>query len=132
MNMRVNDMKANLLRSLVGLVLLCYGLSLGPSLLAYPSPPAALLTQAYSALAQADHDYKGHRVNAMKQVQAAGKILGVNVRGDGKGHERQGVSDAQLRTAQGLLQQARASLSGKALKHVDKALQEISLSLSIK
>jgi hypothetical protein len=39
----------------------------------------------------------------LKQIEAAAKLLGVNVRGDGKGHENQGVSDAQLRTAQGLL-----------------------------
>ena len=125
-------MKTNLLRSFVGLTIVCFSLSLGHRLLAYPSPPAALLVQAYTTLEHANHDYKGHRVAAMKQIEAAGKILGVSVRGDGKGHEKQGVSDAQLRTAQGLLQQARPGLSGKALKHVDKALQELSIALSIK
>jgi hypothetical protein len=49
------------------------------------------------------------------------KELGVKVKGDGKGHEPQGVADAQLRTALGLLQQARAELKGKPLTHVDKA-----------
>src|SRR3974377_234157 len=130
-DMRINDMKANLVRSFIGLAIVCFVLSFGHRLLAYPSPPAALLVQAYTTLEQANHDYKGHRVAAMKQIEAAGKILGVSVRGDGKGHEKQGVSDAQLRTAQGLLQQARSGLSGKALKHVDKALQELSIALSI-
>jgi len=130
--MRVNDMKTKVVRSFVGLAVVCFVLSLGYRLAAYPAPPAALLVQAYTTLEVADHDYKGHRVAAMKQIQAAGKILGVNVRGDGKGHEKQGTSDAQLRTAQGLLQQAQSRLSGKALKHVDKALQELAIALSIK
>jgi hypothetical protein len=68
----------------------------------------------------------------MKQIEAAAKLLGVSVRGDGRGHEKQGVSDAQLRTAQGLLQQALPGLSGKPLKHVNRALQQLSIALSIK
>jgi hypothetical protein len=44
----------------------------------------------------------------------------------------QGVSDAQLRTTQGSLQQAQAGLSGKPLQHVNKALQELTIDLSIK
>jgi hypothetical protein len=63
---------------------------------------------------------------------APASILLVTVCGDGKGHEKQGVSDAQLRTAQGLLQQARSGLSGKSLKHVNQALQQLSIALSIK
>jgi hypothetical protein len=91
-----------------------------------------LLTQAYATLARADHDYKGHRHAAMKQIEDAGKALGINVRGDGKGHEPQGVSDEQLRTAQGLLEQARAGLKGKPLKHVNSAIKQISTALKIK
>jgi len=68
----------------------------------------------------------------MKQIEAAAKLLGVKVRGDGKGHERQGVSDAQLRTAQGLLRQAQSGLRGKPLRHVNQALQQLSIALSIK
>lgn len=132
MKMKVNDMKTSLFRSFAGVAVVCFALSLGHNLFAYPSNSAALLVQAYTTLEHADHDYKGHRKAAMKQIGAAAKLLGVSVRGDGKGHEKQGVSDAQLRSAQGLLQQAQSGLSGKALKHVDKALQELSLALSIK
>ena len=132
MKMRINDMKANLSSSFVSLVVVCFALSLGQSLFAEPSRSAGFLVQAYTALEQADHDYKGHRKAAMKQIEAAAKILGVSVHGDSKGHEKQSVSDTQLRTAQGLLQQAQSGLSGKALKHVDKALQELSIALSIK
>jgi hypothetical protein len=125
-------MKPSLVRSFVGLAVVCYALSFGQSLLAGPPPAAALLVQAYTTLEQANHDYKGHRIAAMKQIEVAAKLLGVNVRGDGKGHEKQGISDAQLRTAQGLLQQAQPMLSGKPLKHVNKALQQLSIALSIK
>ena len=125
-------MRTDLCRSLVGLAIVCFGLSFGHSLMAAPAPAASLLAQAYTTLEHADHDYKGHRVAAMKQIEAAAKLLGVKVRGDGKGHEPQRVSDAQLRTAQGLLQQAKSGLSGKPLKHVNKALHELSIALSIR
>jgi hypothetical protein len=125
-------MRTNLYRQLVGLAVVCFVFSFSQRLYAGPSPAAGLLVQAYTVLEQADHDYKGHRVAAMKQIEAAAKLLGVSVRGDGRGHEKQGVSDAQLRTAQGLLQQARPGLSGKPLKHVNRALQQLSIALSIK
>jgi hypothetical protein len=111
---------------IAGLMLcFCFKASAGPG-------PGDLLTQAYATLEKADHDYKGHRVAAMHQIAAAGKALGIKVHGDGKGHEPQGESDAQLRTAQGLLQQAQAGLTGKALKHAQHAIKQISVALSIK
>src|SRR5580700_296010 len=83
------------------------------------SPAAAgLLTQAYSALSAADHDYDGNRVRAMKQIEIAAKILGVTLSGDGKVKEQQVTSDQQLRTAQTLLQQAvTAGLRPKPQEH---------------
>jgi hypothetical protein len=125
-------MKIHLYRSFVGLAVVCSVLSFGQNLVAAPAPAAGLLVQAYTTLEQADHDYKGHRKAAMKQIEAAAKLLGVKVRGDGKGHEKQGISDAQLRAARGLLQQARSGLRGKPLGHVNKALQQLSIALSIK
>jgi len=112
----------------VACCLLCFS----RSVIAGPPPVAGLLVQAYTTLERADHDYKGHRHAAMKQIEAAAKLLGVNVRGDGRGHEKQGVSDAQLRAAQALLEQARPGLSGKPLVHVNKALRQLSIALSIK
>jgi hypothetical protein len=102
------------------------------SLHAQPAPAANLLRRAYVTLSLADHDYKGHRAEAMKQIEAAAKLLGVNLHGDGRGHEKQGVSDEQLRTARGLLKEARAGLSGKPLKHLDKAINQISTALKIR
>jgi len=94
--------------------------------------PADLLRQAYGELASADHDYKGHRAAAMKRLEAAGKALGVNLHGEGRQHEKQGISDAHLRNAQGLLSQAASGLSGKALKHVQAAERDLSVALSVK
>ena len=125
-------MRISFCRSIVGLAAVCFALSFGQNLVAAPSPSAGLLVQAYTTLEQADHDYKGHRIAAMKQIEAAGKLLGVTIGGGGKGHEKQAVSDEQLRVAQGLLQQARSGLSGKPLKHVNKALQQLSIALTIK
>jgi hypothetical protein len=67
----------------------------------------------------------------MKQIEAALNVLGEKISGQGKGHEPQGTSDAQLRAAQVLLQQAGAGLTGKALKHVNEAASQISTALSI-
>ena len=90
------------------------------------------LTQAYAALSVADHDYQGHRVRAMKQIEAAAKVAGITLTDNGKGHEQQVTSDQQLQTATSLLQQARAGLPTKAQKHVDKALEQLAAALSIK
>lgn len=92
----------------------------------------ALLQQAYSNLAQADHDYKGHRVKAMKHIEKAAAELGGKISGDGKGHEPQGTSDAQLRTAKSLLEKAVPNLSGKALRQVNEAIKEIDEALAVK
>lgn len=125
-------MKSNFYCSFVGLAVVCFALACGQCLVAAPAPAAGLLVQAYTTLEQADHDYKGHRVAAMKQIEAAARLLGVKVRGQGKGHEKQGLSDAQLRAAQGLLQEAQSGLGGKPLRHVTKALQQLSIALSVK
>jgi hypothetical protein len=68
----------------------------------------------------------------MKQIEVAGTLLGVNVHGDGKGHEKQGTSDEQMRIALGLLQQASPGLSGKPLNHVNRAIKQITTGLTIK
>ena len=123
-------MKTLSLRSVLPVVVVC--LLCAFSFKAFAASSGDLLVQAYTTLEVADHDYKGHRKAAMKQIEAAAAILGVSLKVDGKGHEKQVVSDTQLKTAQGLLEQARAGLSGKALKHVDNAIKQISVALSIK
>ena len=114
---------------LLATLLLAFGLVTRAQ--AQPAGNLTLLDDAYATLAHADHDYKGHRVKAMKQIEAAVKELGGKISGKGRGHEPQGTSDAQLRAARVLLQQT-TGLSGKALKHVDNAIAQINTALAIK
>jgi hypothetical protein len=106
---------------------------------AAPKTPAnveGMLEEAYADLDRADHDYKGHRKAAMQQIEEAGKLLKLNLGGDGKGHEKQGVSDEQLRAAESVLNQAKGELKGekhsKVLHHVNKALEELHAALKVK
>jgi hypothetical protein len=135
-------MKTKLSRSVISTMALALLLSFGATVRAQapppPPPPAyppatpTLLSQAYAALSAADRDYHGHRVRAMRLIEHAAKELGFTLAGGGHVREAQVTSDDQLRTAQGLLQQAATGLPPKALEHVQKAIEQISLALSIK
>jgi hypothetical protein len=100
--------------------------------IANPAAGAAALQQAYGLLATADHDYNGHRARAMKQIEAAAKLLGVNLHGDGKVREAQGASDAQLRSAQAILVQAASGWKGLGLAHVQQAVKQLNIALAIR
>jgi len=95
-----------------------------------------VLQQAYGLLAAADHDYQGHRARAMHAIEAACKMLGSSASGQASGTEAQAASDGQLQQAQTLLQSARASaVSAKQVRivrHVDRALEQLSAALAIK
>ena len=100
------------------------------------SAEAGMLHQAYQILATGDHDYKGHRVHAMHAVEAAAKLLGLDLSGDLKDRQPQPLSDAKLRQAQSLISNVLASAEVKNQKHVTKHLNEavnqINIALSIK
>jgi hypothetical protein len=95
-----------------------------------------LLRKTYHTLKIADHDYKGHRVKAMRSIEAACDELGTNIRGDGKGDETQPVSDDQLRAALKDLQKAHVMATQqnqlKVLAQVDKAIDELGRALGVK
>ena len=97
---------------------------------------AGMLRRAYIILATGDHDYKGHRVKAMHQIEAAGDLLGMNIRGNAKDKQPQVLSDAKLREVQGLLQNVLASTEVKSQKRISKhivaAIDELSTALSIR
>jgi hypothetical protein len=107
-----------------------------------PAPPAGgsaevqSLRTAYMTLYVADHDYKGHRRHAMHALEKACDLLGTDIRGDGKGHEPQTVSDDQLKQAQQIVEQVKNGLAAnspkKLVKHLEEAIKEISTALSIK
>jgi len=99
---------------------------------ANPAAEAGALQQAYALLATADHDYNGHRARAMRQIEAAAKLLGISLRGDGKVREAQGASDAQLRSAQALLVQAAGGWKGLGLAHVQQAVKQLNVALAIR
>ena len=65
------------------------------------SAEAGMLQNAYLILATGDHDYQGHRVRAMHQIEAAAKLLGMTLSGDAKDRQPQPLSAAKLREAQG-------------------------------
>jgi hypothetical protein len=94
------------------------------------------LRQAYLTLAMADHDYKGHRVKAMHAVEAACDILGYNIRDEGKGKQPQPTSDAEMKQAQQTIQtvqsQASSNNQTRVANHLERAVNEINLALSIK
>ena len=97
---------------------------------------ARMLRQAYLILATGNHDYKGHRVKAMHQIEAAAKLLGMDVRGDAKDKQPQPLSDAKLREAQGLLQSVLGASEVKSQKriskHITEAINQINVALTIR
>jgi hypothetical protein len=104
-------------------------------LLRVQSSEVATLRQAYGILAVADHDYKGHRVKAMKAIEAACKLLGTDISGDGKGKEKQAISDDQLKQVLSTVQQVAASIGPtqpKVAAHLNVAVQQLTTALSIK
>jgi len=100
------------------------------------SAEAGMLRRAYLILATGDHDYKGHRVRAMRQIEAAGDLLGMNLKGDAKDKQPQPLSDAKLREAQGLIRQVVGAAAVKdqkrVVKHLNAAINQINVALSIR
>lgn len=94
------------------------------------------LKQAYITLSHADHDYKGHRVKAMRAIEAACDLLGSDIRSKSKGGERQSVSDSQLREAQGMVRAARDGAlqqhQAQVASDANTAYNEITMALSVK
>jgi hypothetical protein len=97
---------------------------------------ARALTGAYLILATGDHDYKGHRVKAMHQLEAAGKLLGMDLRGDARDKQPQVLSDDKLREARGMLQTVLGAAEVKGQprisKHITEAINQINVALSLR
>jgi len=94
------------------------------------------LRKAYLNLVAGNHDYKGHRVKALKHVEAAAQALGLNISGDGKAHSQQKNSDADLNAAktalQSVLEIAKTQGQPQLEKNVTAAIKEIDTALKIK
>jgi hypothetical protein len=97
---------------------------------------ADVLRRAYRILATGDHDYKGHRVRAMHAVEAAGKLLDMDLAGDLKDRTPQPLSDDKLREAQGLITEVLGAAEVKdqkrITKHLHEAVNQINTALSVR
>ena len=122
-------------QSVVKMAAVAVALSFGARA-AYAETPREELVHAYRLIKKADADYDGHRVLALKQVEIAGKKLGLDLEGDAPEHERQWKSDAKLTEARRLLREARDKLEDKdrdrAAASVDKAIKQLDIALKVK
>lgn len=98
------------------------------------SAEARKLHQAYRILASSDHDYQGHRVKAMQEIETAAGLLGVDLSGDRHYHSPQPWSDDQMREAQKMLRHVRNSAEVKdqdrITRHLDEAINQIDAALA--
>jgi hypothetical protein len=103
---------------------------------AYAESPREEVAHAYVLLRMANGDYGGHRANALKEIKAAGKALGLDLKGRGSGHEQQLKSDEQVAEARRLLREARDKLEDRdrdrVTVNVDKAIKELDAALKVK
>lgn len=97
------------------------------------SAEAGMMHRAYRILASGDHDYHGHRMAAMHEIHKAADLLGVDLAGDDKDHERQVLSDDRLREARGLLKNVLGASEVKGQerisRHISQAIREIDAAL---
>jgi hypothetical protein len=96
---------------------------------------ADVLKEAYATLEKADHDYKGHRVAAMHHIATACDLLGQPIKGDGRGHQPQPVSDAELKDAQHKVEMVRHYIGGTQpaiASQLDEAIKQIGIALTVK
>ena len=111
-------------------------LALSFGAIAHAETPREEITHAYILLAHADADYDGHKGNAMHELSAAGKKLGLKLEGAAVENERQWKSDQKLKEARRLLKDAREKLESadrtSAADRVDTAIHELDIALKIK
>jgi hypothetical protein len=98
--------------------------------------PREELAHAFVLLKLANHDYAGHRSEAMKEVQTAGDMLGLDLKGKGSEHERQLKSDELIAESSRLLRDAREKLEARdrdrVAAHVEHAIREVDMALKVK
>ena len=98
--------------------------------------PREELAHAYVLLKMANHDYHGHRGEAMKAVEKAGDMLGLDLKGHGSEREGQMKSDELVAESGRLLRDARGKLEARdrdrVAAHVDHAIEEVDKALRAK
>jgi len=100
------------------------------------STEAGLMINAYDILTSSDHDYGGHRIKAMRQVETAAKSLGVKLHGDDHDRQHQVISDEKMQSAASMLSQVleNAEVKGqpRISKHITEAINQINMGLAKK
>jgi hypothetical protein len=99
-------------------------------------PPAETFRLAYEILGPGKGNYFKHRITAMKEIQAAARLSGVDVDGEYRmADEDQKKSDARIQLAKQMLERVRGRLATEqtpVLKHLDKALMQLDKALKIR
>jgi len=90
------------------------------------------LRHAYWLLEQADRDYGGHKGKAMEEIKKAGKIMGMDLHGEGYSGAHQKWSDERLREAKQLLIDIVDTHHEHEHEHIWKAIQEINKGLEVR
>jgi hypothetical protein len=100
------------------------------------SAEAGTLHRIYHLLATGDHDYKGHRAKAMHAVEAAAKLLKLDLSADLKDKTPQVLSDDKLREAKGQLHNVVGAAAVKdqkrVVKHLNEAIEQLNTALAIR
>ncbi|HXS67667.1 MAG TPA: hypothetical protein VN761_02420 [Candidatus Polarisedimenticolia bacterium] len=100
---------------------------------AHAETPREELAHAYVLLKDARNDYHGHRGEAMKAVQKAGDMLGLDLKGHRSEREGQMKSDELMAESGRLLRDARGKLQARdrdrVAAHVDHAIEEVDKAL---
>lgn len=95
--------------------------------------PREELAHAYYLLKAAKADYSGHRHKALDQVEAAGKGLGIELKGGVEERERQWESDKQMAEARRLLGDVRDRMEAqdreRIAEHLDEAIRQVDIAL---
>jgi hypothetical protein len=110
------------------------GLALSFGFSAYAAEsPREEVAHAFRLLQQANTNYEGHRAKAVSEVEAAGREMNMGLGGEIPEAERQWKSDAQLKEARHLLNDASQKLESRdrdrASQHLQRAIEEIDQAL---
>jgi hypothetical protein len=108
-------------------------LSFGLCAYAQAGGPREELAHAYYLLKAAKADYGGHRHKALDEVEAAGRGLGIELKGGVEERERQWESDKQIEEARRLLADVRDRMEAqdrdRIAHHLDEAIKEVNAAL---
>jgi len=97
---------------------------------------ANMLHEAYRMICHGDHDYNGHRVEAMHHLEKAALLLREDLTGDRNLHETQVLSDEKMKYAQGLIIKVRDAATVKdqpeIRRELNLAIKQINQALAAK